>query len=146
MDSQNNWAGFKLLSAIKVNDKTNQLWVALNPRVTEAIFGSKPHTRINMDEVRALKSDPSRILHQRLSAIISAGETRKILPETLVSYIWPNPVEGSAKRRRIMLLRKALTEIAATGAWSIKEGYQITRKGEFKKKVVKKLKAKKTAE
>jgi len=142
--SQNNWAGFKLLAAIKVDDKTNQLWVALNPRITEAIFGSRPHTRINMDEVRKLKGDPARILHQRLCSIISQGQTKKILPETLMSYIWPDPITGSAKRRRMMTLRKALSEIAATGAWSIKEGYQITRKGDFKKKLKPKSK-KKTA-
>jgi hypothetical protein len=92
-----------------------------------------------MDEVRKIKTGPARILHQRLCSIISQGQTKKILPETLMGYIWPDPITGSAKRRRMMTLRKALIEIANTGAWDIKEGYQITRKGDFKKK----LKAKK---
>jgi hypothetical protein len=141
VSSDFNWTGFRLLSAIKVNDKTNQLWVALNPRVTEAIFGSKPHSRINMEEVRKLKSGPARILHQRLCAIISQGQSRKILPETLLSYIWPDPIEGSAKRRRMMTLRKAIAEIVATEAWEIKEGYQISRKGDFRKKLKPKKKS-----
>jgi hypothetical protein len=140
--SHDNWSGFRILSGIKVNDKTNQLWVALNPRVTEAIFGHRPHTRINMEEIRKLNTGPARILHQRLCAIISQGETRKILPETLVSYIWPEPAVGSTLRMRRQKLKKALTEIADTGSWSIKEGYQITRVGEFKKKVIKKVKTK----
>jgi hypothetical protein len=138
--SNDNWSGFRILSGIKVNDKTNQLWVALNPRVTEAIFGTRPHTRINMEEIRKLKIGPARLLHQRLSAIISQGQSKKILPETLMSYIWPDPVDGSAKRRRMMTLRKALAEIVATGAWDIQEGYQITRKGDFKKKLKAKIK------
>jgi hypothetical protein len=135
--------GFNMLSSYGSNQKTGKLLVAINPRVTEAIFGARPHTRINMDEVRKIKSDPARILHQRLCAIISAGDMRKILPETLASYIWPDPITGSAKRRRMMTLRKALTEIAATGSWEVKEGYQITRKGDFKKQAPKKIAAKK---
>jgi hypothetical protein len=132
--------GFKLLSSYASKSKTGKLLVAINPRVTAAIFGSRPYTRINMDEVRKIKSDPARILHQRLSAIISQGQSKKILPETLMSYIWPDPIEGSAKRRRMMTLRKALNEIVATGAWDIQEGYQITRKGDFKKKLKTKIK------
>jgi hypothetical protein len=136
-----NWSGFKLLSGLRVDDKTNQLWVALNPRVTEAIFGIRPHTRINMDEVRKLQSGPARILHQRLSAIISQGQSKKLLPDTLIGYIWPDPAEGSTLRMRRLALKKALTEIAATGAWDIKEGYQITRKGDFKKLKPKRIKS-----
>jgi len=86
-----------------------------------------------MDEVRKIKSDPSRILHQRLSAIISQGKTRKILPETLMGYIWPDKAEGSTLRMRRVALRRSLTEIVATGAWEIDSGYIIKRKGEFKK-------------
>jgi hypothetical protein len=138
--SNNNWAGFKILSSLKVDNSSNQLWVALNPRVTEAIFGSRPHARINMDEVRKLGSDPARILHQRLCAIISQGDSRKILPDTLISYIWPDEAVGSTQRWRKMTLKKALTEIVATGAWDIQEGYQITRKGDFKKKLKAKIK------
>jgi hypothetical protein len=134
VQSQSNRVGFKLLSAYGSNSKTGKLVVALNPRVTTAIFGSRPHTRINMDEVRKLKSDPARILHQRLSAIISPGEMRKILPDTLISYIWPDPTTGSTLRTRRQVLRKALAEIAATGAWEVSVGYQIKRKGELKKK------------
>ena len=76
--SNDNWSGFRILSGIRVNEKTNQLWVALNPRVTEAIFGRRPHTRINMEEIRKLETGPARLLHQRLSAIISQGQSKKI--------------------------------------------------------------------
>lgn len=126
--------GFNLLSSYGSNSKTGKLLVALNPRVTEAIFGARPHTRIDMGEVRKLKSDPARILHQRLSAIIAPGQTKKILQDTLLSYIWPEPVKGSTLRMRRQILRKCLSEITATGSWEVKEGYQITRMSEFKRK------------
>lgn len=135
--------GYRMLSSYGSNNKTGTLLVALNCRVALAIIGHNPYSRVDMDEVRKIKSDPARILHQRLCAIISAGNTKKILPETLASYIWPEPATGSTQRKRMMTLRKALTEIAATGAWDIKEGYQITRKGDFKKKAIKTLKDKK---
>ena len=138
----NDRRGYKMLSYYGSNTQKGNLLVALNCRVATAIFGIRPFTRINMDEVRKLNTGPARILHQRLCAIISQGETRKILPETLVSYIWPEPAVGSTLRMRRQTLKKALTEIAETGSWSIKEGYQITRVGEFKKKVIKKVKTK----
>jgi hypothetical protein len=138
--------GYRMLSAYGSDSKNGKLLVALNCRVALAIIGHSPYSRVDMDEVRKLKSDPARILHQRLCAIISAGNTKKILPDTLISYIWPDPTTGSTLRTRRQMLRKALTEIVATGSWDVKEGYQITRKGDFKKKVVKKLKTKKTNE
>ncbi len=51
-----------------------------------------------------------------------------------MAYIWPDYVTGSTLRMRRQALKKALAEIAATGAWDIAEGYQISRKGEVKKK------------
>lgn len=120
--------GYRLLSSYTSQSKTGKLLVALNPRVTEAIFGERPYTRINMEEVRQIKSDPARILHQRLSAIIAPGQSKKIFPETLIPYIWPDSVTGSTLRTRRQVLKKALVEIAATGAWDIKDGYHITRK------------------
>lgn len=136
--SQNSWSGYRLLSSVSVNNKTGKLLIAINPRITEAIFGSKPHTRINMAEVRELKSGPARILHQRLSAMISQGQVRKILPDTLLGYIWPDSAAGSTLRMRRQALRKALLEIVKTGAWEVSEGYQIKRKGELKKRVKRK--------
>jgi hypothetical protein len=139
--SANGWSGYRLLSSVSVSYKTGNLLVAINPRITEAIFGSKPHTRINMAEVRKLNSGPARILHQRLSAMISQGQTKKILPDTLLAYIWPDSAEGSTLRMRRLALRKAIDEIVATDAWEIKDGYQISRKGDFKKKLKPKKKA-----
>lgn len=136
--------GYRMLSSYGSDSKSGKLLVALNCRVAIAIIGNMPYTRVDMDDVRKLKSDPARILHQRLCAIISAGNTRKILSETLISYIWPDPATGSTLRMRRLVLKKALAEIAATGSWNIKDGYQITRKGEFKKKIAKKPRVKKS--
>ena len=127
-------------SFYQANFTKGKLMVALNPRVALAVFGDQPYTRINMDEVRKLKGGPARILHQRLCAIISQGQRRKILPDTLISYIWPDPIEGAAKRKRLMTLRKALAEIVATGAWEVEPGYFIKRKGDFPKKKAAKAK------
>ena len=125
--------GYKMLSAYGSNDKSGKLLIALNCRVASAIFGQRPHTRINMDEVRHLKSGPARILHQRLSAIISPGQSKKILPETLISYIWPDTAEGSTMRTRKQMLKKFLTEIVSTKFWQVSDDFKISRKGEFKK-------------
>ena len=129
VQSGNRRRGYNMLSEYGSDDKEGKLYVALNCRVAEAVFGVIPHARINMDEVRALKGAHSRILHQRLSAIIAQGETKKILPDRLVSYIWPDPAKGSTHRMRLKTLRKSLQEIVKTGAWQIEPGYLIKRKG-----------------
>jgi hypothetical protein len=110
--------GFRLVSQYASDDASGQLYVALNPRITAAVLGGQ-HTRIDLREVRALKSDAARLLHQRLSAVIDQGKSRCISLRKLASYVWHKEAEGAAVRQRKVRLRKALDEIAATDGWTI---------------------------
>ena len=69
--------------------------------------------------------------------LTAQGQTKKILPETLISYIWPDSADGSTLRMRRLTLKKALAEIVATDAWEVEPGYLIKRKGSFAKKLKK---------
>lgn len=95
--------GFRLLSEYASDEKDGRLFVALNPRITEAILGRRPYTLIELNEVRKIKNGPTLILHQRLCGWINPGKSRRITKETLVLYILgPNPplvsIRGESKR------------------------------------------------
>jgi plasmid and phage iteron-binding protein len=113
-------ASFHLMS-YTLNEDDWKIWIALNPRIAEAILGRRPYTRINMAEVRALKTDPSRLIHQRLCGWIDVGKVGRIDISTLCNYVWPNaaPTEA-AQRQRKSVARKAIIEIGAIG-WTLNE-------------------------
>ena len=97
--------GFRILSSYSSDDRAGQICVALNPRLAGAIIGGKHFVRIDMDEVRSLKKDPARLLHQRLHWI-NAGETRAVTLATLCSYVWPEPSKSEVERRAGALLAR----------------------------------------
>jgi len=112
------------LLSFYLDEKTGELRVALNPRLTQAIIGGdgNSYTLIDMREVRVLRGDVARLLHQRLSAIVQAGRgSKRFKLNTMLSYVWPGTAEGSTLRRRRQLLRQAFKELEATGGWLIKE-------------------------
>ncbi len=113
-------ASFHLMS-YALDESDGRLWIAMNPRIAEAILGRRPYTRIDMDEVRALQTDPARLLHQRLCGWIDSGKTGRIDLDTLCGYIWPDELinPNSIKTRR-QTARKALAELAALG-WKLDE-------------------------
>ena len=112
--------GFRLLSEYASDDLDGKLHVALNPKIAAAIMGDSPHTRIELAEVRGLKSDPARLIHQRLCGWIDQGKTKQVGIETLVSYVWPDHADGSTHRMRLTRVRKSLEEIKAIG-WTVEE-------------------------
>lgn len=122
--------GYRLLSEYASDETEGKLFVALNPRLTQAIMGERQHSRIDMQEVRALKTDPARLIHQRLSAWVDRGKKRRATIETLMAYAWPNTCGPSGTRDRKARIRKTLQEIEAVG-WTINEyaagKYEITR-------------------
>ena len=113
--------GFRILSDYASAEQENKLFVALNPRLAEAIMGKRPHTRIEMSEVRSLQGDPARLLHQRLCGWIDPGKSGKIELDTLCSYVWPDVAvnENTIKTRR-QSCRRALTELVSVG-WTVSE-------------------------
>lgn len=114
--------GFRLLSEYSSDKHYGKLNVALNPLITSTLFGNRQFVRIDMDEVRALKSDPARLIHQRLCSWIDPGKLRRVELDTLSSYVWPDKIENvnSIKKRR-QTTRKALAELAGLGGWIVNE-------------------------
>ncbi len=103
----------------KVDDTTGEIEISLNTRLTSAIIGNSRFTIVDMDEARALKTDPARLLHNRLSAVVDVGKSRVFSLDTLMSYVWPEPATGSTMRMRRKAIREALNNISATPNWAI---------------------------
>lgn len=112
--------GFRILSEYASDEDTGKLFVALNPRLADAIVGTSPHTRIELSEVRALQTDPARLMHQRLCGWIDPGKSGKTELDTLCGYVWPNEANAEAMKKRRQAVRRALLELAAIG-WIVDE-------------------------
>jgi hypothetical protein len=115
--------GCRLLALYASDDE--ELYVSLNPVLTRAVLGGR-HVRIDMREVRALKSDPARLIHQRLCAWINPGKSRRVSLQRLASYVWPTKAREATERKRRERVRKALQELQKIG-WTVQE----TRRGVF---------------
>lgn len=123
--------GMRMLAAYASDEGTGDLYVALNPRIAGAILGDIPHARIDLNEARALETDPARFIHQRLCGWIDAGKSGQIGVETLASYVWPDaPKSDSAVRRRKLKVRSAMQELRTIG-WNVtetrKDSWRIVR-------------------
>lgn len=103
----------KGLLGFAIDHSTGKIAVALNFMLSAAVLGdAAQYVRIPMDEVRALKSDAARLIHQRLCAWIDAGATRHVKLETLVGYAYPEPTESaSARCKREAAIRRSLAEL-----------------------------------
>lgn len=113
--------GFRILSDYASDEQEGKLFVAINPRLAEAVMGERPYTRIDMNEVRALQTDPARLIHQRLCGWIDLGKKGRVELDTLCSYVWPDEVMNvNAIKKRRQTARKALDELVAVG-WTVVE-------------------------
>jgi hypothetical protein len=112
--------GFRLLSEYASDEQEGKLYVALNPLIARAVMGGGQHVRISMDEVRALQTDPARLIHQRLCGWIDPGKSGRVELDTLCSYVWPDAAKSEAMKKRRQVARKALAELAALG-WTVRE-------------------------
>jgi len=113
-------ASFHLLS-YAFDESNGSLWVALNPRIADAVLGRRPHAHIDMGEVRSLRTDPARLIHQKLCGWIDPGKSGRVDIDTLCSYVWPDPSgnENTLKKRH-RKVRGALTELVKIG-WKVNE-------------------------
>ncbi len=110
--------GFRLLSNYASDD--SEFYIALNPLITYAILGGQ-HVYINMDEVRTLRSDAARLIHQRLCSWIDSGKFGRIETDTLCSYVWTNTsTNPNTVKTRRQTVKKALAELTSIG-WTVKE-------------------------
>ena len=112
--------GFRLLSEYASDEQDGKLYVALNPLIAHAVMGGGQHVCINMDEVRALQTDPARLMHQRLCGWIDPGKSGRVELDTLCSYVWPDEANPEAMKKRRQIARKALAELAAID-WRLDE-------------------------
>ena len=112
--------GFRILSEYNSDEKEGQLFVALNPQLAEAVMGDRPHSRINMNEIRSLKTDPARLIHQRLCGWIDPKKSGRVELDTLCSYVWPEETNPNAMKRRRQIAKKTLEEIRSL-KWKIEE-------------------------
>ncbi|HLO95693.1 MAG TPA: replication protein C, IncQ-type [Burkholderiaceae bacterium] len=109
----------------KLNSKEtgNTVNVELSPILASAVLGGHgEYLRVNLEEVRQLKSDPARLLHHRLHWINAGQKPRKVLLDTLVEYVWPEKASASTHRKRCERVREALTELEGLGWSVVKEG------------------------
>lgn len=107
--------GFRLLASYDSDEAEGRLHVALNPRIAQAIMGEAQHCRISLHEVRALKTDPARLVHQRLCGWIDMGKSGKTTIETLCAYVWFDEANPNAMKQRRLSIRKAMDELRALG-------------------------------
>jgi hypothetical protein len=121
--------GFRLLAEYASDDVAGKLFVALNPMIAQAVMGGQ-HIRIDLWEVRSLKSDSARLIHQRLCGWIDHGKSRRIELDTLCSYVWPEPANSSTMRKRRQRAKDCLPELSHIG-WLVTEyakgKFEITR-------------------
>jgi len=75
-------ASFHLLS-FAFDESDGRLFVALNPRIAEAVLGRRSYARIELAEVRKLVTDPARLMHQRLCGWIDPGKSGLVALDTL---------------------------------------------------------------
>lgn len=112
-------ASFHLLS-YDFDEADGRLFVALNPRIAEAVLGRRSYARIELAEVRQLNTDPARLMHQRLCGWIDPGKSGKAELDTLCAYVWPDDASAEAMKKRRQAIRKALAELAGVG-WTVDE-------------------------
>lgn len=113
--------GYRILSRYQGND--GMVHVAINPRLARAIMGDR-YIRLDLNEVRQLKSDVALLMHQRLCGFIDAGKFAMVTMDSLMGYAWHDFLveeKSSAMRMRRSKIRKGLDEIAALPGWSVDE-------------------------
>lgn len=95
--------------------------VALNPMLTASVLGksiklSGSHARIEMFEVRAIKHEAARLIHQYLCAVIDPGKPKTLSRETLRARIWPEtPENANLLNQHHYRLRVAIRMLAPLG-------------------------------
>lgn len=122
VEHQEGREGYRLLSHYTSGKNPGVLSVALNPRLSESVLGiqkaSSSYIRIDLNEVRKLKTDAARLVHQRLQWLPSYGGFMPVKLDKLCGYVWPDRADASAMRKRRFTILKALVELEELG-WMV---------------------------
>ncbi|UPL21018.1 replication protein C, IncQ-type [Alcaligenes faecalis] len=118
---------YRLLSGYQLDMETGEVVVCLSPKLTAAVLGTKGYLRVDLSEVRRLKSDAARLIHGRLHWI-NAGLSGNVGLDALVDYAYGG--DGESKRttrlKREAAVRKALDELRKL-AWTVAETKDKTK-------------------
>jgi len=93
------------------------LSIELNSSSTAAVLASsknEQYFKMNLDEVRNLRTDSARLIHHRLHYLKEGGSIQVRL-ETLAGYVWPPTDSTNAERKRLVALKKVLLELESIG-------------------------------
>jgi hypothetical protein len=91
------------------------LSIELNSSSTAAVLASnknEQYFKMNLDEVRKLRTDSARLIHHRLHYLKEGGSIQ-IRFDTLAGYVWPPTDSKNAQRKRLEAVRKVLFELAS---------------------------------
>lgn len=94
--------------------------IAINSRLAQAVMGDIHYVSISLIERRALRSDPARILHSRLSAMIRPGASWTYHLNALAAMVWGDEANPATLRRRRHRIKNALLDLQLLPGWSIK--------------------------
>jgi hypothetical protein len=117
--------------SFKIAENTNRFSLAIHPLLAQTILGGQ-HTRLEMNEIRAIKGASTTILHLRLCGIINPGKTHDFTLDTLCEYIWPNKTEKTGTiRKRHFQIKQTIAELSTLPGWTLteyaKNRYRISR-------------------
>jgi len=117
------------------NVKTQEAFVAVNPRLTQAVFHGQ-HVRVSLFERRSLDGEVAKLLHCWMSSNVRLGQAigngRGVRLDTLSEHVWGTALSEAAskkvKSRRRGLIADALDEISdRTRKLPGGQGWQIDR-------------------
>lgn len=90
-----------LLTQSKSREASKSIVVNLCPILAAAVFGGPgEYLRVNLDEVRRLKSDPALLLHRRLHYLRPGAKARPVGLDTLVGYVWSEEATANTRCKR----------------------------------------------
>ncbi len=135
VEGRRHMATFHLLR-FALDKESEGLYIVLNPLITNAVLGTgNGYVRIDMGEVRALKTDPARLIHQHLCGWLDLGKEGMVGIEQLLIYVWGRRAEVTNRKTmhwRKQRIQEALQEIKALG-WKVEttgtEQWHIRRPG-----------------
>lgn len=107
------------LISVSFNRKTDEIYVAANPRLTGAIFKGQ-HVKISLYERNELKSEVAKLLHCWMCSNIRLGKAlgngNGAMLDTLAPHVWGagawDSFAASDKSKKRSQLRDALNEIS----------------------------------
>lgn len=132
INKKTGWNRDARLLAANFNEKTGQTFIAINPRLTGAIFNGQ-HARVSLFERNLLETEVAKILHCWLCSNVRMGKAlggdNGAAIDTLAPHVWGPLHDMESKQvrsRRRIQLKDALQEIVqATQTLHKEKGWSV---------------------